>query len=242
MRGNASIKIGRFLYIMRRTRKLKKAVGVAAVVAMTATMLPVGVVTQNFGVSKIVHAEEQEQAKSKVLDTIWNSVEIGEHTGKGSYTYDSSAKTVVVTGAGTKFDKDKGNDNLSYSYFNAKGDVTITAKMKVSGSGNAQAGVLVRNDASEPGSQSEAIYADFSKNQIRYGRHGGKNGANPLGSAKADDEVYVKIQIVGQVVSYYVSATSEFPEKPTKSETLSGIDTKTVGFLQQKEQQQHFQM
>ena len=64
MRGNASIKIGRFLYIMRRTRKLKKAVGVAAVVAMTATMLPVGVVTQNFGVSKIVHAEEQEQAKS----------------------------------------------------------------------------------------------------------------------------------------------------------------------------------
>ena len=231
MRGNASIKIGRFLYIMRRTRKLKKAVGVAAVVAMTATMLPVGVVTQNFGVSKIVHAEEQEQAKSKVLDTIWNSVEIGEHTGKGSYTYDSSAKTVVVTGAGTKFDKDKGNDNLSYSYFNAKGDVTITAKMKVSGSGNAQAGVLVRNDASEPGSQSEAIYADFSKNQIRYGRHGGKNGANPLGSAKAGDEVYVKIQIVGQVVSYYVSATSEFPEKPTKSETLSGIDTKTVGFF-----------
>ena len=83
---------------MRRTRKLKKAVGVAAVVAMTATMLPVGVVIQNFGVSKIVHAEEQEQAKSKVLDTIWNSVEIGEHTGKGSYTYDSSAKTVVVTG------------------------------------------------------------------------------------------------------------------------------------------------
>ena len=164
---------------MRRTRKLKKAVGVAAVVAMTATMLPVGVVTQNFGVSKIVHAEEQEQAKSKVLDTIWNSVEIGEHTGKGSYTYDSSAKTVVVTGAGTKFDKDNGNDNLSYSYFNAKGDVTITAKMKVSGSGNAQAGVLVRNDASEPGSQSEAIYADFGKKQIRYGRHGGKNGANP---------------------------------------------------------------
>lgn len=231
MRGNASIKIGRFLYIMRRTRKLKKAVGVAAVVAMTATMLPVGVVTQNFGVSKIVHAEEQEQAKSKVLDTIWNNVEIGEHTGKGSYTYDSSAKTVVVTGAGTKFDKDNGNDNLSYSYFNAKGDVTITAKMKVSGSGNAQAGVLVRNDASEPGSQSEAIYADFGKNQIRYGRHGGKNGANSLGSAKAGDEVYVKIQIVGQVVSYYVSATSEFPEKPTKSETLSGIDTKTVGFF-----------
>lgn len=54
--------------------------------------------------------------------------------------------------------------------------------------------------------------------------------------------MYVKIQIVGQVVSYYVSATSEFSEKPTKSETLSGIDTKTVGFLQQKEQQQHFQM
>ena len=50
----------------------------------------------------------------------------------------------MVTGAGTKFDKDNGNDNLSYSYFNAKGDVTITAKMKVSGSGKAQAGVLVR--------------------------------------------------------------------------------------------------
>lgn len=35
--------------------------------------------------------------------------------------------------------------------------------MKVSGSGKAQAGVLVRNDASEPGSQSEAIYADLVK-------------------------------------------------------------------------------
>lgn len=216
---------------MRRTRRLKKAAGVAAVVAMTASMLPVGVVAQNFGTSKIVHAEEQGVTQSKVLDTIWNSVEIGEHTGKGSYTYDSSAKTVVVTGAGTKFDKDNGNDNLSYSYFNVKGDVTITAKMKASGSGSAQAGILVRNDAAEPDSQSEAIYADFNKNQIRYGRHGVQNGASGLGSAKAGDEVYVKIQIAGQVVSYYVSDTSEFPEKPTKSETLSGIDTKTVGFF-----------
>ena len=124
----AQIIIGGISYIMRKTRRLKKAATVAAVVAMTATMMPVGVLTNGFGVNKIAYADEQGVAQSKVLDTIWNESEVGEHEGKGSYAYDSASKTVTLTGAGTKFDKDAGKDNLYYAYFNAKGNITITAR------------------------------------------------------------------------------------------------------------------
>lgn len=40
---------------MRRTRKLKKAVGVAAVVAMTATMMPFGVMADSLGTIPVLH-------------------------------------------------------------------------------------------------------------------------------------------------------------------------------------------
>ena len=163
----AQIIIGGISYIMRKTRRLKKAATVAAVVAMTATMMPVGVLTNGFGVNKIAYADEQGVAQSKVLDTIWNESEVGEHEGKGSYAYDSASKTVTLTGAGTKFDKDAGKDNLYYAYFNAKGNITITAKMTVTGS-TGMAGLLVRNASDEATSGSAALYADISKSQVRY--------------------------------------------------------------------------
>ena len=63
----AQIIIGGISYIMRKTRRLKKAATVAAVVAMTATMMPVGVLTNGFGVNKIAYADEQGVAQSKCL-------------------------------------------------------------------------------------------------------------------------------------------------------------------------------
>ncbi|MDO5381486.1 MAG: pectinesterase family protein, partial [Eubacteriales bacterium] len=209
---------------MSKNRRIKKAMVVATTTAMIASMAPVAAFTGIFNPVQIVMAEETEQ--STVKTTIWNSAEIGEHETKGTASFENGALT--ITGAGTKFDKDTGIDDLSHSYFDVKGDVTITAKMTATGSGFA--GIMLRNSV-DADSQTEALYADFGKNQIRYGRHGGKNGANGLGSAKATDTVYLKIEIVDQVVKYTVATQADFSDGTVKKETLSGIDTKTVGFF-----------
>lgn len=230
----AQIIIGRISYIMRKTRRLKKAATVAAVVAMTATMMPVGVLTNGFGVNKIAYADEQGVAQSKVLDTIWNESEVGEHEGKGSYAYDSASKTVTLTGAGTKFDKDAGKDNLYYAYFNAKGNITITAKMTVTGS-TGMAGLLVRNASDEATSGSAALYADISKSQVRYGYHldGGKGGASNVNSAvtTSSQDIYVKLEIAGDKATYHVASQPDFSDEKTKVQTITGLDAKTVGFF-----------
>ncbi len=226
---------------MSKNRRIKKAATVVATTAMIASMVPVSAFTSALAPVQYVMAEEQNQetSKPKVRETIWNSVEIGEHETKGACVYGDNG-TVKITGAGTKFDKDNGVDNLYYNYCEAKGDITFTAKMKVTKSAEkgSQAGILIRNAADDAESQSEALYADVDKNQFRYGRHGnGKNGASGLGKLKSDDEVYLKLELKyldaeGKTqVTYYVASNADFTDAAVKSEKLSGIDAKTVGFF-----------
>lgn len=223
---------------MSKNRRIKKAVSVVAATTMIAGIVPASAFSAYAPVSYVWADEQnQEASQSKVRDTVWGSAEIGEHSEEGSFTYDKTTGSITVNGSGNKFDKDKGSDNLYYAFCNAKGDVTITAKMKATGSADSssQAGIMLRNASDDAESQTEALYADFGKSQIRYGRHGSKNGASSLGKAAVDSEVYLKIEIKDQTVNYYVSATPDFAEAVTKTETLSGIDTKTVGFFATKD-------
>lgn len=174
------------------------------------------------------------KAEDNPLTTIWKTSNIGGCAG-GAYNYDTGSKKVTLTGAGTTFDKDNGNDNLFYAFFDAKGEITITAKMTAATSVNATgfAGIMVRNSADDATSQSEALYADFNKDQIRYGRHGSKNGASKLSDSKSADTVYLKLNVKEDgKVYYYVSTTGTFDDTtPAKAETLTGIDSKVVGFF-----------
>lgn len=176
---------------------------------------------------------------TKPLSTIWKTAEIGAHstatpTTAGSYTYDSVAKTVSITGAGTKFDKDTGKDDLFFAYFAAKGNLTIQAKITATGTG--QAGIMVRN-SEEAGATSAALYADFVKSQFRYGYHkeatgGGASGLNATVVTTASTDVYVKLTISGETATYYVSTKPDFSDAGSpKVQSIVGLDAKQIGFF-----------
>lgn len=217
---------------MSRNRKLKGAVGVALAACMTVGTVPMGnlfqYVDQKAGVVTAYAAETQP------LATTLNQKEVGAHEGTGAYAYDAAAKKVTVTGSGTKFDKDAGLDDLFYSYYNGKGDLSVSAKMTVTGS-TGHAGIIARNTGDEAGSASAALYADGSKNQIRYGYHkesaGGGASKIGAGTETASSTVYVKLEIKGNVASFWISDTPEFPEAATKKQTIEGLDAKTIGFF-----------
>lgn len=232
MRGNASIKIGRFLYIMRRTRKLKKAVGVAAVVAMTATMMPFGVMADSLGTIPVVaYAEEQTgESQSKVLTTIWNNVEVGTHEGNGSAVYSADTKSITVTGAGTMFGKDSGKDDCFYSYVNVKGNTTVIAKIAPdTANASGVVGIMAKNDASEDTSMAAGVYYDYDKKQIRAGRHG---GASTL-IKDVTTSVYVKLEFSEGKCYYTVAKDADFRNIiiERKGMGVDGLDPKTVGFF-----------
>lgn len=224
---------------MSKNRRIKKVATVVATTAMIASVVPVSAFTSAMSPLQYVLAEEQNTSQSKARETIWDSVEIGEHDTKGSCTYENDG-TIKIIGAGTKFDKDSGVDNLYYNYCQAKGDIVFTAKMnavKVTDKAS-QAGIMIRNAADDAESQSEALYVDFGKNQFRYGRHGNnKNGASGLGKFSTDSEVYLRIELEyleenkTTKVTYSVASQPDFSDAVVKQEKLSGIDAKTVGFF-----------
>lgn len=215
---------------MRKTNRLKKVASIAAVVALAVTLTPSGVMTNGLGVNKIVYADEQGQTQSKVLDTIWNEVEIGTHEGTGSYTYDATAKTVTITGAGTEFGKDSGKENCFYSYVDVKGATTIVAKITPDANNNSGfAGIIAKNDASDESSMAAGFYYDYSKNQSRVGRHG---GAATI-SSDMTTPVYVKLEFSTDACYYTVAKDSEFTDiiKARNGMGVTGLDPKTVGFF-----------
>lgn len=215
---------------MRKTNRLKKVASIAAVVALAVTLTPSGVMTNGLGVNKIVYADEQGQTQSKVLDTIWNEVEIGTHEGTGSYTYDATAKTVTITGAGTEFGKDSGKENCFYSYVDVKGATTIVAKITPDANNNSGfAGIIAKNDASDESSMAAGFYYDYSKNALRVGRHG---GAATI-SSDMTTPVYVKLEFSKDACYYTVAKDSEFTDiiKARSGMGVTGLDPKTVGFF-----------
>lgn len=206
-------------------RKAKKITSLVMALVMVLGLVE-GITLGSFATN--VKAEEQNP-----LTTIWKTANVGGSTG-GSYSYDSTSKSVTLTGAGSKFDKGSGNDSLFYAYFDAKGEITITAKMTASTSVEKSgfAGIMVRNSADEATSQSEAIYADFANAQIRYGRHGSANGASKMDSSLPTDTVYIRMNVKENgAVNYYISTDADFTSPGTKTETLAGIDSKVVGFF-----------
>lgn len=227
---------------MTRNRRLKGAVGVALAACMVATVVPAGGVftmLDNMTGIKMAYAGQQ----TKPLTTTVITSEIGAHTEKGMYTYDPLNKTVTVTGAGTKFDKDGGVDNLFFAGFSARGNFTITAKISATTEeAGGQAGIILRNssDSDETGSASAAIYEDFSKKQVRYGYHNENTGggASQLNSAitTSSSEIYMKMEVVGTKVTFYLSSTPDFTTETTKSksQTLASLNAKTVGFFATK--------
>ncbi|MDD6333303.1 MAG: hypothetical protein PUB04_02425, partial [Clostridia bacterium] len=215
---------------MRRTNRLKKVASIAAVVALAVTLTPAGVMTNGLGVNKIVYADEQGQTQSKVLDTIWNKVEIGTHEGTGSYMYDATAKTVTITGAGTEFGKDSGKENCFYSYVDVKGKTTIVAKITPDVNNNSGfAGIIAKNDASDESSMAAGLYYDYTKGQLRVGRHG---GAEKI-STDMTTPVYVKLEFSTDACYYTVAKDSEFTDiiKARNGMGVTGLDPKTVGFF-----------
>lgn len=217
---------------MRRTRRLKKAAGVAAVVAMTATMMPFGVVADSLGAMPVVAyaAEQTGESQSKVLTTIWNNVEVGTHEGNGSAVYSADTKSITVTGAGTMFGKDSGKDDCFYSYVNVKGNTTVVAKITPdSANASGVVGIMAKNDASEDTSMAAGVYYDYDKKQIRAGRHGG--AANL--SSDVTTPVYVKLEFSEGACYYTVAKDADFKDiiVDRKGMGVDGLDPKTVGLF-----------
>lgn len=211
---------------MKKKRFYSKIVSIVMAVCMILGTIPLTglqVVRAADGTSTIVNP----------LTTIWKTAEIGTHTETGTYSYDNTAKTVSINGAGTMFDKSAGSDNLFYTYFAAKGDLTIQAKMVVTGT-TGQAGLLVRN-SEDTGAISAALYADLSKSAVRYGYHldakGG--GANPVNAAvtPASQDIYVKLEITAGSATYYVGTKADFSDALKRVQGIIGLDAKQIGFF-----------
>ena len=217
---------------MRRTRRLKKAASVAAIVALTATMMPFGVVADSLGAMPVVAyaAEQTGESQSKVLTTIWNNVEVGTHEDNGSAVYSADTKSVTVTGAGTMFGKDSGKDDCFYSYVNVKGNTTIVAKITPdSTNASGVVGIMAKNDASEDTSMAAGVYYDYDKKQIRAGKHG---GAATL-STDVTTPVYVKLEFSEGACYYTLAKDADFTDiiAVRNGMGVDGLDPKTVGFI-----------
>ncbi len=213
-------------------KKAKKVASVALAGALCCTTLFAATVGK-----KPVDANAEEV---NPLTTIWKTAEIGTHTEKGSYNYDTAAKTIAVTGSGTKFDKGSGLDDMFMTYVEAKGKVTISTKVTFSNpsGGSGFAGIVARNNAEDAGSVSAAIYADYangSKNQIRYGYHKESSGGGAsqlLGGTVTQDNIYLKMVLENGKATFYQSTMADFSDvtKP-KGQSIEGLDVKTVGFF-----------
>lgn len=226
---------------MIKNRRTSGLLSMALATCLVVSAVPVQTVDSILGnaAGRVTAYAEETAQSTKPLTTLWKTQEVGTHEGTGTYAYDAAAKTVTVNGAGTKFDKSAGSDDLFYAYFEGKGDLTITAKMTVNNNGNAgYAGLLIRNTADEAGSASAALYADFangSKNQIRYGYHkeAAGGGASQVNTAvtTASSDIYIKLEVSGEKATYHVASTADFSDEKVKTQTISGLSAKTIGFF-----------
>ncbi len=213
-------------------KKAKKVASVALAGALCCTTLFAATVGK-----KPVDANAEEV---NPLTTIWKTAEIGTHTEKGSYNYDTAAKTIAVTGSGTKFDKGSGLDDMFMTYVEAKGTVTISTKVTFSNPSGSSgfAGIVARNNAEDAGSVSAAIYADYANgnhDQIRYGYHkesAGGGASQLLGGTVTQDNIYLKMVLENGKATFYQSTLADFSDvtKP-KGQSIEGLDVKTVGFF-----------
>ncbi len=169
------------------------------------------------------------QAAGIIKSTIWNNVEIGEHAGTGSTKYSADGKSITITGAGTKFDKDSGKDDYFYSFAEVKGDTTVIAKITPdAGNTSGFLGIIARNDT-ESESMAAGVYYDYSKSQIRYGRHGGAAAA----VSSVSDPVYVKIEFSKGAQYTTVASDKDFTNIlfARNGMGVTGLEPKTVGFF-----------
>ena len=213
-------------------KKLKRVASVALAGALCCTTIFVATVGKK---PVDVNAEE-----ANPLTTIWKTAEIGTHTDNGSYSYDAAAKTVTVTGAGTKFDKSAGSDDMFMAYFDAKGTITITTKVAFDNPTGAigYAGIVARNNGEDAGAPSAAIYADYangSKNQIRYGYHkenAGGGATQLMGGTVTQTDIYLKMVLENGKATFYQSQLADFSDvTAAKVQSVDGLDAKVVGFF-----------
>lgn len=183
----------------------------------------------NSEITESVHVYAKYYANMKEK-SVWNNVELGTHTGNGTFNYTEDGKSIVITGAGDSFGKDTNAENCFYSYVNVKGTTTVIAKITPDANNTTGViGIIAKNDATEAGSMAAGVYYDYSKSQIRVGRHGG--AANL--SAEITSAFYVKLEFSEGACYYTLANDKDFTDVVVARNGMgvTGLDPKTVGFI-----------
>lgn len=204
---------------------VKKSLFKRVVSVALASVLAISGIQLYSGQGVVAKAEEAETPNP--LTTVVKTANVGSNTG-GSYTQENGVFT--VNGAGTVFGKDTLKDDFFYTYFNAKGNTTVVAKVTPdAANASGFVGIIAKNGV-EDTDYAAGVYWDYSKGNIRAGRHG---GAGNIASIADYSSVYVKLEFSADAVYYTVAKDAEFTDliKARSGMGSTGLLHTTVGIF-----------
>lgn len=181
---------------------IKKSLFKRVVSVALASVLAISGIQIYTGQTMVAKAEEAESENP--LTTVVKTANVGNNTG-GSYTQENGVFT--VNGAGTVFGKDTLKDDFFYTYFSAKGNTTVVAKVTPDAANTSGFVGLIAKNGIEDTDFAAGVYWDYSKGNIRAGRHG---GASNVGAIADYASVYVKLEFSMDSVYYTVATDAEF--------------------------------
>ncbi len=203
---------------------VKKSLFKRVVSVALATVLAVGGFQIYSGGPTIVSAETSNA--DNPLTTIVRQANVGSNTGGSVEVNDG---VFNITGAGKVFGKDTNSDDFFYTYFKTTGKTTVVAKVTPDKANKSGYVGLIAKNGTEATDFSAGVYWDYSKGNVRIGRHG---GAGNICAISANDSLYVKLIFTENSVKYTVATDADFTNVIINNGMGStGLSHKNVGIF-----------